>query len=335
VNKDDRETTDLSGYRVLVTPTSFGKDDPALKATLEKTVGEVIYNPTNRPLTASELASLVKDADGYIAGLDQIDASVIDEANKLKVIARYGVGVDRVDVKAATKKGIVVTNTPGANSVAVAELTIALMLALGRQLCKADQATRRGQWPRFSGIGLRGKTVGLVGFGAIGREVASRLKGFGVRILVSDPYIKREMVEGFGVELVLLDELLALSDFVSLHASLNSTTAEIVDPSFLRKMKTGSFLVNTARGELIEEMALHHALAGGHLRGAALDCFSKEPPDADNPLLKLAQVIVTPHTGSHTDEAMNTMGWMSLQACLAVLRGERPPHIVNPEVYEK
>jgi D-3-phosphoglycerate dehydrogenase / 2-oxoglutarate reductase len=335
VNKDDRETSDLRGYRVLVTPTSFGKDDPALKATLQKTVGEVIYNPTNRPLAASDLVPFVKDADGYIAGLDQIDASVIGAANRLKVIARYGVGVDRVDVKAATKKGIVVTNTPGANSVAVAELTIALMVALGRELCKADQATRRGQWPRLSGVGLRGKTVGLVGFGAIGREVASRLKGFGVRILVSDPYIKREMVEGFGLELVSLDDLLALSDFVSLHASLNPTTAEMVDQSFLRKMKTGSFLVNTARGELIDEPALHHALVQGHLRGAALDCFSKEPPDADNPLLQLPQVMVTPHTGSHTDEAMNTMGWMSLQACMAVLRGERPSHIVNPEVYEK
>jgi D-3-phosphoglycerate dehydrogenase len=335
VNRDDRKSSDLSGYRVLVTPTSFGKDDPALKATLEKTVGEVIYNPTNRPLIASDLVPLVKDADGYIAGLDQIDSSVIGAASRLKVIARYGVGVDRVDVKAATTKEIVVTNTPGANSVAVAELTIALMLALGRQICKSGQATRRGQWPRFSGVGLRGKTVGLVGFGAIGREVASRLKGFGSRILVSDPFVEHEMEEGYGVELVLLDELLASSDFVSLHASLNPATAGMVDQSFLRKMKSGSFLVNTARGELIDEAALHDALVQGHLRGAALDCFSKEPPDPDHPLLQLPEVVATPHTGSHTDEAMNTMGWMSLQSCLAVLRGERPPYIVNPEVYER
>jgi len=335
VNKDDRETSDLSEYRVLVTPTSFGKDDPALKATLEKTVGKVIYNPTGRPLTASELAPLVKDIDGYIAGLDQIDGSVIGVANRLKVVARYGVGVDRVDVKAATKKGIVVTNTPGANSVAVAELSIALMLALGRQLCKADQATRRGEWLRFTGVGLRGKTVGLIGFGAIGREVASRLKSFGSRILVSVRRTKPETAEGSGVHLVSLDELLALSDFVSLHPSLNPSTAGMVNESFLRKMKSGSFLVNTARGELIDETALYHALAQGHLRGAALDCFTKEPPDADNPLLQLPQVMLTPHTGSHTDEATNTMGWMSLQSCLAVLRGEQPSCIVNPEVYEK
>ena len=325
----------LSECRVLVTPTSFGKDDPTLKSTLVKTVAEVIYNPLNRPLTPKELLPLVKDADGYIAGLDQIDSSVLEAANRLKVIARYGVGIDRVDVVAATKRGIVVTNTPGANSVAVAELTIALMLALGRQLCRADEATRSGQWPRYSGVGLQRKTIGLVGFGAIGREVASRLLCFGCRILVSDPCVTREMGEGCGVQVVPLEDLLASSDFVSLHASLNPSTSGMVDHAFLQKMKHGAFLVNTSRGELIDEEALREALEKGHLGGAALDCFSKEPPAADHPLLHFPQVIVTPHTGSHTDEATNTMGWMSLNACLAVLRGDRPAHVVNPEVYER
>jgi D-3-phosphoglycerate dehydrogenase len=325
----------LSECRVLVTPTSFGKDDPALKSTLVKTVGEVIYNPLNRPLTPKELLPLVKDADGYIAGLDQIDSSVLEAANRLKVIARYGVGIDRVDVKAATKMGIVVTNTPGANSVAVAELTIALMLALGRQICQADQATRSGQWPRYSGVGLQGKTIGLVGFGAIGREVASRLQCFGCRILVSDPCVTCETGEGQGVQVVPLGDLLASSGFVSLHASLNPSTSGMVDHAFLQKMKHGAFLVNTARGELIDEEALGEALEKGHLKGAALDCFSKELPAADHPLLHFPQVIVTPHTGSHTDEATNTMGWMSLNACLAVLGGDRPTYVVNPEVYER
>ena len=303
--------------------------------TLEKAVGKVIYNPLNRPLTAQELLPLVKDADGYIAGLDHVDASVIKAAGRLKVIARYGVGVDRVDVKAATKKGIVVTNTPGANSVAVAELAIALMLALARQVCQANQATRAGEWPRFSGVGLRGKTVGLVGFGAIGREVASRLKSFGCRILVSDPCATREAGERSGVELVPVEDLLRSSDFVSLHAALNPSTSGMVDHAFLRKMKRGAFIVNTARGELIDEEALRHALEQGHVRGTALDCFIKEPPGPDHPLFCLPQVIVTPHTGAHTDEATNTMGRMSLEACLAVLRGERPPDVVNPEVYER
>jgi len=330
-----RQTRALSECRVLVTPTTFGKEEPHLRSTLEKTVGEVVYNPVARPLSSLELLPLVKEADGYIAGLDQIDSSVIEAGSRLQVIARYGVGVDRVDVESATKRGIVVTNTPGANSVAVAELTIALMLALGRRICQADQATRSGEWPRYSGVGLRGKTVGLVGFGAIGREVASRLKAFECRIVVADPCVGSDCADTYGVQLVPMEELLASSDFVSLHASLNSSTSEMVDDTFLKKMKQGAFVVNTARGELIDEEALRDALETGRLRGAALDCFRKEPPAPDHPLLRLPQVIVTPHTGSHTDEATNAMGWMALKACLEVLSGERPGCVVNPEVYER
>jgi D-3-phosphoglycerate dehydrogenase len=318
---------------VLVTPTSFGKDDPGLRSTLAEAVGEVVYSPVPRPLTPAELLPLVKGVDGYIAGLDQIDSPVIEAADRLQVIARYGVGVDRVDVEAATRKGVVVTNTPGANSVAVAELAIALMLALGRRICRLDQATRCGEWPRASGVGLKGKTVGLVGFGAIGREVASRLKAFGCRVLVADPCVGPDCVEACGVQLLPLDDLLALSDFVSLHASLNPSTSGMADRSFFMKMKAGAFIVNTARGELTDEGALFEALEQGHLAGAALDCFRKEPPGPDQPLLRLPQVIVTPHTGSHTDEATNAMGWMSLKDCLAVLNGEKPAHVVNPEVY--
>jgi D-3-phosphoglycerate dehydrogenase len=325
----------LSECRVLVTPTTFGKEDPSLRSTLEKTVGEVVYNPVARPLRSPELLLLAKDADGYIAGLDQIDSSVIEAAGRLQVIARYGVGIDQVDVRAATQRGIVVTNTPGANSVAVAELAIALMLALGRRICRADQATRSGEWPRYSGVGLRAKTVGLVGFGAIGREVASRLKAFGCRIAVADPCVGPDCMDTYAVQLVPLEELLASSDFISLHASLNASTSRLVDHGFLKKMKKGAFLVNTARGELIDEDALCDALEKGHLAGAALDCFREEPPAPDHPLLRFPQVIVTPHTGSHTDEATNTMGWMSLRDCLAVLSGERPTHVVNPEVYDR
>ncbi len=171
----------LKRCRILVTPTSFGKDNPSLKTRLEMSVGEVVYNPTTRPLKSSELIPLIKDMDGFIAGLDEIDHSVIQAGNRLRVIARYGVGIDRVDLAAATQRGITVTITPGANSVAVAELTIGLMLTLARQICLAGQATRRGEWPRFNGIGLNGKTVGLIGLGAIGKEVARRLLAFGCR----------------------------------------------------------------------------------------------------------------------------------------------------------
>lgn len=328
-------TNDKLNCRVLVTPTSFGKGDSAVKVALEKAVREVVYNPFNRPLTSAELIPLVKDIDGYIAGLDRIDERVIEAAPRLKVIARYGVGVDRVSIAAATRRGIVVTNTPGANSAAVAEMAIVLMLALGREICRADRATRCGEWPRISGVGLREKTVGLVGFGAVGREVASRLKGFGCRILLFDPVVDAKMALSFGAHSVPLDQLLASSDFVSLHASLHPETAGMVNAGFLSKMKRGSFLVNTARGELVDEPALQAALDQGLIRGAALDCFQKEPPGADHPLFRLPQVLLTPHIASHTDEAANAMGWMSLQACLDVLSGRRSPYTLNPEAYDK
>ena len=324
---------DLRACCVLVTSTTFGMQDPALRSELEQTVGDVRYSPEKRSLTAPELTSVIKGIDGWIAGLDEIDASVIAAADGLKVIARYGVGFDRVDVAAATKRGIVVTNTPGANSTAVAELTIGLMLALARRICQANQAVRSGQWPRISGVSLAGKTVGLVGFGSIGREVARRLSAFGCRVLVADPYVSPGVVSGCGAGLMSLDEILPVSDFVCLHAAATPTTTGMVNESFLRKMKPGAYLVNTARGELIDEAAVGHAIESGRLRGVALDCFRKEPPGTEHPLLRLPQVIVTPHTGAHTDEAVNAMGRMALDACLAVLRGQKPAHVVNPDVY--
>jgi D-3-phosphoglycerate dehydrogenase len=334
-DRRSKRREDLSACRILVTPTSFAKGNPDLKSSLEKTVGQVIYNPSSRPLASAELAGLLKDVHGFIAGLDQIDAAALAAAKGLKVIARYGVGVDRVDVAAATRRGIVVTNTPGANSAAVAELAVGLMLALCRHICQADQAMRCGQWPRLDGIGLRGKTVGLVGFGAIGREVALRLRAFGCRLLAADPYVRPDETAGEAVSLVSLDELLGSAHIVSLHTAATSANAGMVDADFLYKMKPGALLINTARGELIDEIALQQALEKKHLAGAALDCFGKEPPGADHPLLRMPQVIATPHLGAHTDEAVNAMGQMSLNACLAVLRGERPAHIVNPEVYKK
>jgi len=329
-----RQRADLSGCRVLVTPTSFARGNPALKSMLENTVGVVEYNPFGRPLASAELGELLKDADGLIAGLDQIDAPALAAGRRLKVIARYGVGVDRVDVAAATRRGIVVTNTPGANSAAVAELAVGLMLALGRRICRANQAIRGGEWPRYGGIGLRGKTIGLVGFGSIGREVASRLASFGCRLLAADPYVQPDAAAGFPVSLVPLDDLLAASDIVSLHTAATAATAAMVNTGFLNKMKPGALLINTARGELIDEAALRQALEKKQLAGAALDCFCEEPPQPGHPLLQMPQVIATPHMGAHTDEAVNAMGRMALDACLAVLKGERPAHIVNPEVYE-
>jgi D-3-phosphoglycerate dehydrogenase len=323
-------TDDLKSMRVLVTPTSFAKHDPRLTQVLEETVGEVVYNPTSRPLTSAELRDLLPGCDGFIAGLDVIDRDALDTADHLKVIARYGVGVERVDLQAAQARGICVTNTPSANSNAVAELTLGLMLALARQIPTAVTTTRAGEWQRLSGVSLEGKTVGLIGFGNIGRAVARRVKAFETTVLAYDPYPNTAAVAALGVQLTPLDDLLPAADFVSLHLPVVPETRGMVNTAFLAKMKRGSYLVNTARGDLIDEAALLAALESGQITGAALDCFTVEPPGADNALLHLPQVIATPHSGAHTDGATNAMGWGALENCLAVLRGEQPLNPVTP-----
>jgi D-3-phosphoglycerate dehydrogenase len=316
----------LKECRLLVTPTSYGKNDPRLKTQLEAQVGEVIYNQTGKPLTSAEVARLLPGIDGYIAGLDDIDAQALQAADRLKVIARYGVGVDKVDLAAASEKGIVVTNTPGANSVSVAELALALMLALARQIPEAVEAVHQGKWPRYSGLSLEGKTIGVLGLGAIGKQLARRLAGFDCKILAYDPYADTAFAKANHVELVSLDKVIEEADFISLHLPLLPETRGVVNDSFLNRMKNGSFLVNTSRGEVVDEDALLKALQSGHLKGAGLDAFSVEPPAAGNPLLALPQVIATPHLGAQTDGATSNMGWLAMRDCLAVLQNEEPAY---------
>jgi D-3-phosphoglycerate dehydrogenase / 2-oxoglutarate reductase len=318
----------LKECRLLVTPTSYGKNDPRLKTQLEALVGEVVYNPTGKPLTSAEVARLLLEVDGYIAGLDDIDAHALNAADRLKVIARYGVGVDNVDLAVAREKGIVVTNTPGANSVSVAELALGLILALARQIPAAVESVHQGQWPRYSGITLEGKTIGILGLGAIGKQLARRLNGFDCKILASDPYADIAFAKDNQVELTSLDDLTERSDFISLHLPLLPETRGIVNDTFLSRMKKGSFLINTSRGEVIDEAALLKALQSGRLRGAGLDAFTVEPPDPKNPLLALPQVIATPHLGAQTDGATSNMGWLAMRDCLAVLKGEEPTYRV-------
>ena len=315
---------DLKQFRVLVTPTSYAKNDPGLKTELENQVGEVIYNPGGKPLISSQLQELLPGVDGYIAGLDEIDTDALMVADRLKVICRYGVGVDNIDLNTALQKGIVVTNTPGANSTSVAELTLALMLALARQIIEAQHATRQGLWPRYSGVSLEGKTIGILGLGAIGKQLARRLSGFDCKILAYDPAPDDVFNKQQGITLAPIVELLPQADFVSLHLPLLPETRHMVDHTFLAKMKKGSYLINTSRGEIIDETALLNALQSGHLRGAALDAFSIEPPPIDHPLLALPQVIITPHLGAQTDGATNAMGRIALEDCLAVLRDQPP-----------
>ncbi len=315
--------------RVLVTANSYGKFNPNLKTDLENQVKEVIYNETGKPLSSSQVADLLPGIDGYIAGLDQINRQALQTADSLKIIARYGVGIDKVDLQAANEKGIIVTNTPGANSASVAELALGMILMLARQIPFATGAIKQGEWPRLPGLTLENKTIGIIGLGAIGKQLAKRLTGFNCRLLANDPFADEAFAKKYDVVLVDLPYLVAHSDFISLHVPVLDETRDMVNKAFIDEMKPGSFIINTSRGELVDEKALLVGLRSGQIRGAGLDAFSKEPPDIDNPLLSLPQVICTPHLGAQTDGATNNMGRMALDECLRVLKGEKPLYRVN------
>jgi phosphoglycerate dehydrogenase-like enzyme len=308
----------LSECVVLVTPRSFGMHDASLRSELEREIGEVRYQPG--PLSVDVLAAAVTDVDGLLAGLDEIDATVFANAPRLRVVARYGVGVDRVDLRAAAAHGVAVTITPGANANAVAELTVALMFALARPLVNGRDRVRAGEWPALQGIEVAGRTIGLLGLGRIGRMVAKKAAGLGLRTIAYDPYLSAAEVGA----LVDLRALASESDFLSVHAPLTTETRGIVNRTLLEQLKPGSVLINTARGELVDEDALIWALDHGPLRAAALDVLAHEPPPTDGRLLQRDDVLITPHVGPHTAEATTAMGRMALDELLAVLSGQPP-----------
>ena len=314
----------LTEMVVLVTPRSFGIDDPSLREELEAAVGEVRYNERGRPLRADELRSEIEGVDGMIAGLDDIDASVLRQASRLRVIARYGVGTNNVDLEAATSQGVMVTNTPSANTQAVAELTIGLFFALARSIPQVDEAVHNGEWPTRRGIEVAGRTVGMLGFGRIGQAVARHARALGCAVVAHDPYADEATAEAQNIRLDSLDAVLDVADFLSLHLPVTAETGGMVDYSFLQRMKPGGYLVNTARGELVVEEDLIRALDEGLLRGAALDSLREEPPPPGHPFLARSDIILTPHMGAHTVEAAAAMGRDALVDLLAVLNGQSP-----------
>jgi D-3-phosphoglycerate dehydrogenase len=256
------------------------------------------------------LAAALADADAMIVrSAVEVDDALMNQAPKLRVVGRAGVGVDNIDADAATRRGIVVMNTPGANAVAVAELTIGLMLALARKLPDANSSMHAGKWEKKSlqGSELRAKTLGIVGLGRIGLEVARRAKGFGLEIIGSDPFVSAAVARENGIKLVTLDELIAGSDYITLHVGLTPQTANLINAKSLTAMKKGVRIINCARGELIDDAALVSALKTGQVGGAALDVFTVEPPQ-DSPYAGLGNVILTPHIAGSTGEAQEAVG---------------------------
>jgi D-3-phosphoglycerate dehydrogenase len=259
--------------------------------------------------TKDTLAAELKDADALIVrSATRVTPDLLSKAPKLRAVGRAGVGVDNIDLQEATRLGVLVMSTPGGNAVSVAEHTFALLLALARQVPRLDAALREGRWEKSSsGTEVRGKTLGLIGLGRIGSEVASRAEAFDMRVIAYDPYISEAAAKELQVELVPLDRLYAESDFISLHTALSPATTNMINAVSIEKMKKGARIVNAARGELIDEGALAEALKSGRLGGAALDVFVEEPPK-NSPLIGLPNVIGTPHIAGSTQEAQEEVG---------------------------
>jgi D-3-phosphoglycerate dehydrogenase len=267
------------------------------------------------------LRAALPEADGLIVGQLAVGGDLIAAAPGLRVIAVHGVGVDGIELEAARRHGVVVANVPGANHEAVADLTLCLLLALTRRVVEASAATRAGRWERFVGVELGGRTLGIVGLGRVGRAVAVRAAAFGMTLIAHDPFVEAPPEE---VELTTLDDLLTRADAVTLHAPGDRL---LLGAAELARMKPGALLINTARGALVDEAALHAALASGRLGGAGLDTFAVEPP-AGSPLLALDNVIATPHMGGHTREAIARMSLAAARSVVAVLEGGEPSHRV-------
>lgn len=283
-------------------------------------------------LSKEELLAIMPEYDGLIIRSGtQADADVIAAGKKLKVIGRAGIGVDNIDATAATRQGVVVMNTPGSNSVATAEQTMTLMLAVSRHTVPAHNSLAAKEWNRaqFAGVELLGKTLGIVGFGRIGRLVAERAKAFGMTVLAHDPFVKAEEAAKVGVSLVELDRVLAQADYLTLHTAVTPETTQMINQAAIQQMKKGVIIINVARGKLIDESALAEGLQNGRVKAAALDVFTQEPPSDDNPLLNLPNVLHTPHLGASTAEAQRNVATQIVSQVLDCLRGVETRNAVN------
>jgi D-3-phosphoglycerate dehydrogenase len=296
---------------------------PVAKEILEATGQiEVVVDNDKERGKPEKLAQIVGDLHGLaVRSGSKITDKVLDRADNLKVIGRAGVGVDNIDVAAATHRGVVVMNAPGGNTVTTAEHAVSMMLALARNIPQATASLRQGRWEKkqLSGVEISGKTLGIIGLGHIGRVVADRARGLKMKLIAADPYVSKEAAAGLEVELVSLEELLARADFISLHVPRLKETMNLINAETILQMKPGARLINCSRGEVVDLGALYDALESGHLAGAALDVFPSEPPEADLPILSHPKVILTPHLGASTGEAQSKVAEMIAHQIAAYL----------------
>lgn len=322
--------------KVLIAPTTLAGVQATFVEVLRDAGLELVYHGRPAQLNEAELLDTLAGIDASLAGSEPYTPRVFAAHPQLKVVARVGVGYDAVHVDAATAAGAVVTIAPGTNQGSVAEHTFALMLALVKHVLPQHQGVAAGGWPRGTNLPLRGRTLGLAGLGRIGKAMATRAQAFEMRVLAHDPAPDGAWAAQHGVPLVSFEELLRESDFLSLHMPAIPQTQHLINRRTLALMKPTAFLLNTSRGAVVNEVDLHEALAGGRLAGAGLDVFEQEPPAPDNPLLKLANVVLTPHAAGVDLRSRDDMAESAARAIVSLLRGEWPAEkVVNPLVRER
>lgn len=322
-------------YRVLTSvPAAFKEHCPEMLHILQANDCDVIDTWYAEGLPRKELLAIMKDVDGAIIGLDMIDAEVLNVATRLKVVTKFGAGVDNFDIPALTARGTVLGNVPGVNSTAVAEFTIGLVLAISRRIVEADKACRQGRYNTLPGPELDGKVMGIIGLGRVGQKVARLAQAFGMRVIAYSPHVAAndpETAQELGVPLLSLKEVMKRSDIVSIHTSLTSHTQKMIGEKEMQMMKKTAYLINTARGAILDEEALYRMLKQGVIAGAALDVYSEEPPTG-MPILELDNIVTTPHNASSGTEAIRAVGTIAAENVVRVLHGQKPIHAVNPEV---
>jgi D-3-phosphoglycerate dehydrogenase len=315
------------GAEVLIATRSFGSTSQEPWRILAEAECETVEADMSQKMTEERLVALLAGVDAAIVGVVPMTACVLENAPGLKVVSAHGVGVDHIDLEAAGRLGVIVANCPETNNEAVADLAIGLMVCVARQIPLVDQDVRYGKWGRYHGSELWKKTLGLIGLGSIGQAVAKRALGFDMQVLAYDPYVDREQARAVKINMTSFEEVITSADFLSLHAALTEETYHLIGEVELDQMKPSAFLINTARGGLVDEAALYSTLVEGKLAGAALDVFAVEPP-AGNPLLELKNVVVTPHVGAHTQEAIERMGMLAARNVVQALRAGEPVHRV-------
>lgn len=311
--------------KIICTSPTFGQYSAKAVEMIENEGYELVRIPAEEWKDPSKLINYAKDAQGWISGVSKCTREILESAPLLKVVTKHGTGVDSIDLNAAKEKNIVVANAPGLNANAVADLAFSFVLSLARKIPYSDKFVRNGKWKPVMGIELKGKTLGVIGLGAIGKGLIKKASSFDMNFVAFDVYQDEEFIKKYNVKMLSdAKEVLKEADFISLHVPLTAETRNMVSTDEFKMMKKTAYIINCARGGVIDEQALLNALNTEEIAGAALDVFTSEPPSVDNPLLALDNVIVAPHMGAYTEEAMAAISEVCAENVIRVLKGQEP-----------